>query len=249
MNASLMVHRNVSKKGKWHHLNSKMSGFSIIEVILALGITAVMAGSVFMVYANAIRLETRSRELNEVTFRSYMIFKAIEDDIGRSVSYRFRAPDGNGEYPGFIGEKDRIVFAVQTQQGLRWVEYSLQDPSDEVIRKTTVGRRYYKNEDQVLDQTIIERKARSLVRQQSLLNSVSPDDSRKEGSEVVVNGLYPEDFSLMYGSPDKNAGIVWKDAWNDPVLPSAIRVDVRISRNPTEAVNGYTKVIVLPAGF
>lgn len=228
--------------------NLSRSGFSVLELILALGIAAVMGSSVFMVYANAVRLESRSRELNEITFRTYMIIKTIEDDIGRSVLYRFRSADGNGEIPAFVGSSQRLAFVRQTPQGLRWVEYSLEDTTQAVIRKTALGRRYSNNEDQALEQRVLDIKSRTLIRQQSLFDSSTPGDSRKEEREIVAQGLHAQDFSFKYGKSEKNTQINWKNTWDDLELPSALRVDVRFSKGSKDALNGFSKVIILPVG-
>ncbi len=248
--AGLGIYEMSSMKGKGYHLNSKMSGFSILELILALGITAVMAGSVFMVYTHAVRLESRSRELNEVTLRSYMIFKTIEDDIGRSVAYRFRAGDGNGEVPAFLGEKDRLAFVTETDQGLRWVDYSLDEPETEgTVRTTIMGRRYSRNEDQVLSESITENKTRAFKRQLSLFDAATPDDSRHEQTEIIVPGVGPEDISFQYARSQKQSGLAWAASWYDLDLPSAIRVDVRLYAGQSQQGIQYSKVIVLPTGF
>lgn len=238
-----------NSRGKRGCLKSPRSGFSILELILALGIMAVMAGSVLMVYTNAVRIDSRSRELSEAIFRSYMIFKTIEDDISRSVAYRFLAPDGNGDVPAFVGEKDRLAFVKDTPKGLRWIDFSFEDPEQGTVRTTVMGRRYSKNQDQLLEETIVDRTARSLTRQEFLLNKRSPDETDKELKEIVVSGLYPEDLTFQYGRYEKNTGLIWANSWNDLNLPSAIRVDVRLSKDLSVPGAVYSKVIVLPAGF
>lgn len=225
------------------------SGFSLIELILGLGLAAVMGASVFMVYANAVRLDAYSKDLSENIFRTFMTFKVIENDIGRVASYRYRVDGSGSEEFAFVGQEDRLAFVSRTPQGLNWVEYYTQeDAAQTVLKSTAMGRRYDRNSDQTLNKTVYDKKGQSLIRQEIAFNAMPPSGDVKDGARVLARGIAADGVSFYYGKISGNSALVWSDSWKEATLPAAIRVEARMRNDRAGRMSQYSKVIFLPVG-
>ena len=250
MSAYLQSRSHCSFKRSRRSGKSPGSGFSLIELILGLGLAAVMGVSVFMVYANAVRLDAYSKGLSENIFRTFMTFKVIENDLGRVASYRYRVQGSDSEEFAFVGQEGRLAFVARTPHGLNWVEYFTQEDAQQaIVQSTALGRRYERNTDQTLERAVSEQKGQRLMRQEIAFNGMPPAGDVKDEAQVLTRGIAAGGMTFYYGKVSGNSGLVWSDSWEGSTLPAAIRVEARMRNDRSGRMSQYSKVVLLPVGF
>ena len=226
-----------------------VGGFTVMELIVVLGITAVMAGSVYRIYTNALKIDIESRSISDSLLRSYMIFKSMDDDLGRGIAYRVTLPGDSNPSLVFEGTSKTLAFVKETPEGLRWIRYALDEPEKVVIQGTYIGKRYTKNEDQDLKVSQQAEANQWFIRQETPFEGLSPAEMDKVGKEILSKNIKAQGIKFYYAQPSATSGLTWVETWHEFNLPAAIRVDVRLTPGSSDRVLEFSKVILLPTGF
>lgn len=224
-------------------------GFTVMELVLALGLMMVIAACLYMVYSNAVHVDKQSRRLNESMVKGYMIMKSMEDDVLHAVGYRYYDRDQKQEVLMFKGESDHLAFVRETGRGLRWVEYAPQATAHGVVRTTVMGIRSRRNEDLRLEQTTGSAREEWFVRRQAAFQGKPEDNADRMEQEILTKHLAPEGIVFSYGRYEQGQGLVWSGVWEDTRLPAAVRIDLKVTGSGREEGFQLSKVIVLPTGL
>lgn len=220
-----------------------------MELILGLGIMAAMGGSVYLVYANAVQIDVRSRMRGDLSFESYMIFRSIEEDLGRFVNYRYKINKDNEERLALSGEGNTLSFIRESPDGLQWVSYELNEPQEGVIRKTQMGRRSAKNSDQTL---VLERsdiQVRQLVRKNALFKGLPLQHEEVMQIQTVSSSITDAGLKFYYADNIDKVGLTWLDQWHQLDSPAVIRVVLSLWQGASGGKAEFSRDFLLPVGI
>ena len=245
-----MMHRpslNFRKPAKMIHRG--LAGLTLVELLLGLGIMAAMGGSVYMVYANAVRIDTQSRLAGEFSFESYIIFKAIEDDLGDFVNYRYKRPGDMEERLALSGQEDALGFVRESPDGLQWVSYELDTPAVSVVRKTVMGRHYKTNTDQLLDLKQTDGPFKQMIRKRIAFNGMPPEYQVLPEGRMVSGRMPDGGLKFFYAQNSDSNGLTWSNQWHQLDSPAVIRVVLRLSKGASGRTAEFSRDFLLPVGI
>lgn len=238
---------------KKHSIITRMSqdGFTIIELIMGLGIFAFIAVSVFLVYNNAIKVDRMSSRLSELSHEAYWTLVTLEEDLQRAVPYQYQDDLQNHSVPFFTGDARSLSFLAETPNGLQFVSYDLNSPEAEQTIETRLGEHYTKNEATVISELNETEGLFTLVRRSSQFQGrpivLSPDLP----AEILSQRITSDGLQFAYGKKLSNSGkpeFEWLTKWTDPEPPDAVRIALKVIDGSTRFE--LTDDIALPAkGF
>lgn len=204
----------------------KNRGFTLLEVLIAVFILAMMSMMIWQITNNTYRGINKAEEYDEVYQHGRLALKRLTDDFSMafliSQTLQGKSSDGTTAYePTFVSEDE--------------------GSSDEVNFTTFAGTRYVKNEkksDQLEVGYSVEECPESEERIQCLMRreSFAIDKETKEGGASFPIAKDVKEFNLEYYDPEKQE---WRDDWNskDPVfqnkLPRAARITI-IFKDPRD---------------
>ncbi len=226
-----------------------ISGFTVIELILALALTAIIGVSLFTVYNNAVRADAQSRRLYDSMIKGYMMLTTFEEDVSKAVNYRYHPSGQSSDQLLFYGETDQLSFVKETGVGLQWIQYTTKRPQQAVIRATTVGQRFKKNQDQILENDAPGgSELQMFIRRQSVFLGKPDTTFAPDNDEIMTKRLLSQGLVFSYGRVSQQ-GMIWTQRWNDSSLPAAIKVDLKVASDGENRSFDLSKVIMLPASL
>ena len=190
-------------------------GFTLLEVVIAVGITAMMGALI----AAAFQSGYRAKELVESEADRYRALRTGTDRMVREISAAFvsdhydfrRYRDQNDRPSNFIGTRDRLLFTSMAHQRL----YADAKESDQMVVEY-----YAKSAPTRGGQTLM-----NLMRREDSLLDERMDRGGTE--DVLIEGIKRIDFA--YWDSDKKD---WVDEWDTrriekkSILPVRVRISV-----------------------
>jgi general secretion pathway protein J len=200
-------------------------GFTLMEVMIAISITALMGAMVTMAFQTSFR----AKEVVETEADHYRMLRVAMTRMAREISSAFvsdrydgrRYRDQNDRPSNFVGKRDRLLFTTFAHQRL----YIDSKESDQAIVEYFV-------------QTSTERNAGG---RQDLMRRLNPNvEGRMERggtTDVLFEGVKRVEFA--YWNPDRRD---WDDEWDTrrmdqkEKLPTRVRITlVALDENGKEA--------------
>ena len=190
-------------------------GFTLLEVVIAVGITAMMGALI----AAAFQSGYRAKELVEGEADRYRALRTGTDRMVREISAAFvsdhydfrRYRDQNDRPSNFIGTRDRLLFTSMAHQRL----YADAKESDQMVVEY-----YAKSAPTRGGQTLM-----NLMRREDSLLDERMDRGGTE--DVIIEGIKRIDFA--YWDSDKKD---WVDEWDTrriekkSILPVRVRISI-----------------------
>jgi len=190
-------------------------GFTLLEVVIAVGITAMMGALI----AAAFQSGYRAKELVESEADRYRALRTGTDRMVREISAAFvsdhydfrRYRDQNDRPSNFIGTRDRLLFTSMAHQRL----YADAKESDQMVVEY-----YAKSAPTRGGQTLM-----NLMRREDSLLDERMDRGGTE--DVIIEGIKRIDFA--YWDSDKKD---WVDEWDTrriekkSILPVRVRISI-----------------------
>lgn len=225
MSASLPVESSAMlQKG-----SARDAGFTLVEVMLALAVSAIVLAAIGGVFFSAMRLRERTAALLDEAAPMQQALNYLRRDLKGAVG-----PGGvmesdfrDGDVETAVGQGFGLQFCTTTgivKDSAPWgdiqeVVYQLKDPT---VRNSTTGGR-----DLV----------RSITR--NLLATSAPDYQ----DQVLLSNVKSVDFFCFDGSQ-------WRDNWDttmsDTNLPSAVRVRIQMASPTGDSANNTATEMVVP---
>ena len=190
-------------------------GFTLMEVVIAVAITAMMGAVIAMSFTSGFR----TKEVIETDAEHYRMVRGALERMAREIgdafvsdhydSRRFR--DQNDRPTNFVGEKNRLLFSTVAHQRL----YTDAKESDQMVVEYSV-------------KSATERTARG--RQDLMRRENASFDDRMDrggGEDALLEGVKRVDFT--YWDSDKKE---WTDTWDTrrterkSILPTRVRISV-----------------------
>ena len=205
------------------HLRQSSKGFTLIEVILSVGLLATVSVSIFVTMSRSFRVKDHMSVISERYHEGRQVMRRITREL-RMAFIRAQPPEevqeeGPAMITRFLGEEDEIYFANTAHVRLRAegresdqaeVAYFLKRPSYD-----TPYRGY----------TLFRRESRRV------------DDRPDRGGSIwpVVDGV--KSFKLEYWDDAKEIGDdAWQRSWDsddNQLLPARVRVTLELERRET----------------
>ena len=202
------------------------AGFTLIEVLLALGICAIVLVVITSVFAGALRLQERASQNLDESLPIERAMNLLRRDLKNAVppGGMLAGPMQSGSLEGGMDAGDGIQ--IYTTTGLitptapwgeiQMVTYGLQSPADS---SSSPGK------DLV----------RTVTR--NLLSTTTPD----EDDQFIASGVQSMSFSYFDGQN-------WLDTWDDTTetnLPVAVRVSLQLApKNATQTAPAPIQLLV-----
>lgn len=205
----------------------KKNGFTLVELLLGLAITAIIGVSVYNMFWSAMKLDDKMRRVHDNYTEVLMADQALSHDLENAVSLDF-----SGSYPDaqiFDGQKTELSFLTQTPAGIKRVRYYSGLSADEAVTKVMIGRVVNPMNEDASGPGHMP--VEFLLRQESSLADWLNETSNDTSTQVVAAGFKKGSFNCQYAPFVKNlhtsgaSGINYADTWDEQGLPLAVSCD------------------------
>ena len=225
----------------------RKKGFSLMEILLGMTIFSVIILALYSTFWSGIKIDQRSEDQ---TYRqASWALEAIARELQNAVAYDFSSsyPDRNG----FLGEKDRIVFLLPTEEGIKVIQYCLEEEEEVFVHKVIIGKRSKKNI------SVTERRQEALVQkilireEQNLFDFINGTKANFL-KEAVCFDIEEQGLEFSYAhleSSENDSQLIWQDTWENNYVPAGVRVELRIVDPETRSPLIVRRSIYVPAGF
>jgi prepilin-type N-terminal cleavage/methylation domain-containing protein len=196
-------------------------GFTLVELLLGLAISAIIGVSVYNMFWSAVKLDDKMRRVHDQYMAVLIADQALTHDLENAISLDYSA-----SYPDaviFDGQKTEFSFLTQTPKGIKHVRYYSGLPGQDPLTKTMIGR--------VVNESGKNRGTTPvdfLMRQESSMADWLNETANDTTTQVVAAGLQKGSFNCRYVPLVKNLhtvgsdGIVYTDTWDEKGLPSDV---------------------------
>jgi len=199
-------------------------GFTLVELLLGLAITAIIGLSVYNMFWSSLKLDDKMRRIHDNYMEVLMADQALTHDLENAINL-----DLSAAYPDaviFDGQKDGFSFVTQTPAGLKRVRY-YSGLVDGDTAKSMIGR-VVNPSSKITNFSRESLPIEFLLRQESSLADWLNESNNDTSTQIVAAGLKKESFNCRYAPFSKDlhtsgsSGIDYKDSWNDKGLPLAV---------------------------
>jgi prepilin-type N-terminal cleavage/methylation domain-containing protein len=232
-----------------HQTEETRQGFTVIEMLWAMVIIALLAGCVFAAYAAGLKIYQRARSGNHDLRQRHLILEQMCQEMETMLRY-----DLSRSYPkrrSVDGGPDAVTFFVAGPDGLQGVTYRTV-PLKRARRHTVrvrfrhQGNTPWRRKIQApLPMIGLKRSQRPWV---DVVNRIpaGPDQAR-----IMATGLAPDGLRFYYATrSDETAGKVqWLRHWDRPGLPAAIRVETDyLAPHRAQGRRTLVRLVLIPTG-
>ncbi|MDD3374462.1 MAG: prepilin-type N-terminal cleavage/methylation domain-containing protein [Candidatus Omnitrophica bacterium] len=227
-------------------LRTEKKGFSLIEVLIALAIFSAIVVTLYSTFWSGIKIDQR---LEDKTYRqASWALEEMAKEFENAVKYDF-----SNSYPDineFSGEKDRASFLLPTDQGLKVIQYYLEQPEEVFVHKVIIGKRSKKNvsvtesRQDASVQEILVREECSLV---DFINGTKADSLK----EAVCFNVEEQGLEFLYAyleASEDDSKLDWQDNWKNNYIPAGIKVNLKLVGQKERDVLIVRRSIYIPAG-
>ncbi len=215
-------------------IKANKNAFTIIELILGLGLFAVIGLIVYSTFVSGIRLSRSFDVENEVYREVRLTFDLISQELENTFVYDFAG--SNPEYVGFKGDQTKIKFLAVVKNELKLIQYSLNKPTESRIYQTIIGDTYAKNVSTTLVNQY-NQKINYLIREErSFLDAFEEAPEKKPDFEIISVHIKENSLKFSYGyfEDEKATELTWRNDWNLQDLPKVVRVEFDYMIDHTE---------------
>ncbi|MCB9771464.1 MAG: prepilin-type N-terminal cleavage/methylation domain-containing protein [Candidatus Omnitrophica bacterium] len=220
-------------------------GFTLIEILLAVMIVVLLAGSLYATFAAGFKLDRYSKQVFRDLDENRTIMEQLHRDFGRAVSYDFR-----GSFPDkktFFTDDTTLLFFIDNGKQIRWVRYHLLVPEKDKIIETRLGTVSKRNETVSMFSST-ESGLRTLVRDEGDFLSFFDQNVKPDRSEVLSRRMTEKGFVVSCARTiEGQPAIEWRVGWNEDFLPAAVRVNVSFETQEG-LIKDFKRDFILPAG-
>lgn len=200
-------------------MRSNKHGFTVVEIILVVLISSLVALAVYRILAVAMKAHENVQVRFEI-FRALMAtFHLIEHDLNNMVPYDFGI---DSEFRAFSGDAHAVHMIIPTENGLNVVRYVFDETRGDLVR---------------FEQPFVD------------VLSGNPMDDEQGQIIFAHPAIRNVQFFFGYLSTDKDREPLWKDQWQRGRLPFAVRLrlDVVEGKMPGH-VASFERSIFVPHG-
>jgi prepilin-type N-terminal cleavage/methylation domain-containing protein len=206
-------------------------GFTLVELILGLAITAIIGLSVYNVFWSSMKLDDRLRRMHDSYMEVLIADQSMARDLENIVTLNLSA-----SYPDrqmFEGHKNGFEFLTATSKGIKHVRYYSGMVDWGRTTKTIIGQRV----SHMSSMTFFNSNAlpiEFLLREETTLSDWANQNKGEPFVQIIAAGLKKDTFHCQYAPPVKDLNIkstkaiAFSDNWNKPGLPFAVSCNFAI---------------------
>jgi len=205
------------------YLSRNKTGFTLIELFIAISIFSVVAIALYSTFFAGISVWKRSGESENI----YQSVKFLLDDIAKDLkNVIYYTKDAESIFV-FLGKNDEIVFIT-----LEDTSQAGDMPQKELVKVVYMF-------DSEIDALIRIRAEKS-----------SGFSAEKAEKEVLLKGIKDFKFEYCYDSGDEDEPYLWKEEWEDKDsrIPRGVRVSFLIKTEKEKKELKFTKTMFVPIG-
>ena len=206
------------------------TGFTLVEMILGLAITAIIGLCIYNMFWSAMKLDDKMRRVHDNYMEVLMADQSLTHDLENAITLDFSSSYADAKI--FDGQKEEFSFVTQTPSGLKRVRYysGLINGSG---AKSMIGRVVNPSNSQtgsLKDPLPID----FLLRQESSLADWLNETTNDTHTQIVAAGLQKGSFNCQYAPFVKDLhtsgakAIEYKDAWEQKGLPMAVSCSFKL---------------------
>lgn len=224
-------------------------GFSLIELLLALSIFAVIAFCIYNTFWAGIKMNERAGRDQKIYRQARTALDLMSRELENMVAYSLT--ESYPDKTSFQGNDKKITFIIPDREGLKVVSYYLVYPEGKSVLTTIIGRHYSKNvavtitQQEGLQENYLVREEKSLA---EYLAGVSDEKSEVQ---VIATNVREDSLKFSYGyMEDEEKNIYsWKSDWSFADIPAAVRVELEFLL-PGKKKHSVTfqKDVLIPSG-
>ena len=206
-------------------LSLRVHGFTLVELLLGLAITAIIGVSVFSMFFSGVKLDDKLQHLHENYVGLLLADHVMTHDLENAITLDF-----SSSYPDalvFEGRKNEFSFLIQTSKGIRHIRYFCGIPDDVAIVRRMTGR-VVNPLNKVLDHGQAVLSVDFLMRQESSLVDWLNETTQYSSIQVIAASFKKNSFHCQYSSSDKDLSgnsaqiLSYSDTWDKKILPSSV---------------------------
>lgn len=210
------------------------NAFTLIELLLGLGLFSVIGLIVYSTFMSGIRLSRSFDVENEVYREVRLTFDLMSQELENMSTYDFSG--SNPEQCALKGEKDKINFLSFVKDQLKVIQYSLDKPTDSRIYQTIIGGTYAKNVSTTLVNQYNQKIGYLIREERSFFDAFKKTPEQKPDFEIISTHVQENSLKFSYGyfENEQATELSWRDDWNLQYLPKAVRVEFDYRIDHTE---------------
>ncbi len=199
-------------------------GFTLVELLLGLAITAIIGTCIASMFWSAMKLDDKMRRVHNNYMEVLMADQAMSHDLENALNLDFSASYPDAQI--FDGQNTEFSFITQTPKGIKHVHYysgllggpTAQSMIGRVVNPSSADAVYTK------DTLPIE----FLVRQESSLADWLNGTNTSTTTQIVAAGLKKGSFNCQYAPYSKTLhtegaqAVEYQDTWDKKWLPMAV---------------------------
>ncbi|MFA5261178.1 MAG: prepilin-type N-terminal cleavage/methylation domain-containing protein, partial [Candidatus Omnitrophota bacterium] len=236
------------------NLFRRSRGFTFLEILLALSLVSVLAGSLYATYASGIQIHKRAQKLEQWSRSAFWSFDAMALDLENMLPYH--SPAGAASVPDdfFEGTSSGLKLLCSTEEGMKEVRYFLKDADYGTVHKVIVGSRSRAVNAPITIEMSEHSRVQFLAREERAFPAEGGQSEMPlgEGLEILNRYVLKDSLKFSFAETTRAAAwgdIQWETAWKKPALPSLVRIEMTLvnPQAPEETVN-LQKDVFIPAG-
>jgi prepilin-type N-terminal cleavage/methylation domain-containing protein len=220
-------------------------GFTLIEVLLAVTLLAVVGVTLSSVYYNGVVISRKGKSTSRLQTQLMWAFMALQEDFHAAVPLVSERLDP--EFFAFDGQSAELKFLIHKDNQLYVVYHKSIRESRDVIAQTRLGVSSERNVSVQTGETGGEDERWLWVRSERLLIDVLKQKSVEEFEEVLLRGLEQPVSWFFYNQQDAGTDR-WLNQWQGDQPPRGLKVSMVYSDTEQSALN-IEKMFVQPAGL
>lgn len=232
-------------------MKKSRAGFTLLETLLGLVIFAILASSLYGVFASAWQIQKRSQGLSRIHREASWAMDMLARDLENMAGYDF-----TGSYPrqlAFTADAGKITFLTVTDKGLRFVSYRVETPQATKVHQVVLAEKTKKNVALKLGDENAGVKTAFLVREETGFAAYlqeaatgAPGDIEILSSRISQDGLK---FQFAFEPQEPEADYEWRPVWGQDHIPLGVRVEMAfVLSDKARSQLKFKRDIHVPAG-
>jgi prepilin-type N-terminal cleavage/methylation domain-containing protein len=223
-------------------------GFTLVEILLALSIFALVGVCMQSVFYNGIRLSRHTGADQDTNHQMVLAFELLEKDLQNIIAFDF---SGMANKATFKGEGQMMEFVTRRKNALWMVRYSLSEEMKDNVHQEIVGATYQKNVA-VTEGKVQSAKTVNLTREEVFLADYLKNNFqwvKEEDKEIIASAVVQEQFSVEYGYYNDQDELSWSHSWDKDSVPQVVRLTLPLMQDPSKGkTRSIHKLILIPIG-
>lgn len=230
----------------------RLAGFTLIEFLLGISIFSILALSLYMTFANGLKVSRRAQASLDLYREIRWSLEAISLDLENMIAFSYL---GEGTKPqlAFQGDAQSLSLVLATEDELRVVRYYQQHPQESHVHQVLIGSHASKNVPVIAKYEQTGDRIHFLIREEQPMTTLFKSRGKEENAaatEVLSQNTQAGSlkFSYAYAQDKEAKTITWQDEWHEPSLPAGVKIALTFIDPESQATIPFEKSVLIPTG-